>query len=209
MKRLIIWLLCLVVVVTGGVYFVSLQGKRMEEKARAQTGAKAVKPATRNVQLIPGRVIRPGSEDIKDSTPPPEPNSPPRRAEQVSLPNTNGVSSKARAKNSAGAKEQPQDPMARVALSEVGVDPFAEEYWLAAINDPTLSDHEREDLIEDLNEEGFDDPKNLTADDLPLILRRIEIIETYAPDAMDDTNAAAFLEAYKDLLNMYAKVAGL
>jgi hypothetical protein len=90
----------------------------------------------------------------------------------------------------------------------VGLSPEAEEYWVAAINNPDLSDHEREDLIEDLNEEGFEDPKNLTIDDLPLILNRIEIIETYAPMAMDDVNAAAFQEAYKDLLNMFAKVTG-
>ena len=78
-------------------------------------------------------------------------------------------------------------------------------YWYGAINDPNLSAHERQDLIEDLNEEGFTNPKNLTADDLPLIMSRLEIIEELAPDAMDQVNADAFVEAYKDLINMAAK----
>ena len=60
--------------------------------------------------------------------------------------------------------------------------------------------------IEDLNEEGFADPKNLTPDDLPLILTRLALIEEHAPDAMDEVNAAAFAEAYKDLMNMAARL---
>ncbi len=104
------------------------------------------------------------------------------------------------------AKPELQDPLARAALSLVGADADAEEYWAEAINDPTLSAHERQDLIEDLNEEGFSDPKNLTVDDLPLILSRILLIEDYVFDAMDEVNAAAFLEAYKDLVNMYGRL---
>ena len=34
-------------------------------------------------------------------------------------------------------------------------DEGAEAYWYEAINDPSLSAHERQDLIEDLNEEGI------------------------------------------------------
>jgi hypothetical protein len=107
-----------------------------------------------------------------------------------------------------GAKPPRQDPMARVALSLVGVDPNAEEYWALAINDPTLSGSEREDLIEDLNEEGFVDPKNPTLDELPLIMSRLDIIEEYAPSAIDEVNARSFAEAYKDLLNMYVRLTG-
>jgi hypothetical protein len=99
-----------------------------------------------------------------------------------------------------------RDPMARVALSMVGIDPTAEDYWVAAINDPSLSDKEREDLIEDLNEAGFTDPQNPTAADIPLILNRLQLIEAYAPSAMDDTNARSFAEAYKDLSNMLARL---
>ena len=96
--------------------------------------------------------------------------------------------------------------MARIALSMVGIDPTAEEYWASAINDSTLSDKEREDLIEDLNEVGFTDPQNPTAADIPLILSRLQIIEAYAPSAMDETNARSFAEAYKDLSNMLSRL---
>jgi NACalpha-BTF3-like transcription factor len=105
-----------------------------------------------------------------------------------------------------GQKAAWKDPLARQALSWVGADPQAEQYWLQAINDPSLPPNERQDLIEDLNEEGFPDPKNLTMDDLPLILSRIEVIEEHAFDAMDEVNAAAFMEAYKDLVNMAGKL---
>jgi hypothetical protein len=99
-------------------------------------------------------------------------------------------------------KEPVQDPIAREALYFVGTDPRAEEYWYEAINDPSLSAHEREDLIEDLNEVGLPDPKNPTVDDLPLIVRRLQLIEAVGPDPMDEVNADAFLEAYKDLVNL-------
>jgi hypothetical protein len=99
-----------------------------------------------------------------------------------------------------------QAPEARVALMFVGEDEEAEAVWNDAINDPSLSPQERKDLIEDLNEEGFPDPKNLTEDDLPLILSRLALIEELAPEAMDDTNAAAFAEAYKDLSNMLERL---
>jgi hypothetical protein len=88
----------------------------------------------------------------------------------------------------------------------VGADPEAEEVWFAAINDPLLPAEERKDLIEDLNEDGFPDPRNLTPEDLPVIESRILIIEELAPDAMDEVNADAFAEAYKDLVNMYQRL---
>jgi hypothetical protein len=94
------------------------------------------------------------------------------------------------------------DPVARVALIFVGADPAAEAYWFDAINDPTLSPSERQDLIEDLNEEGFPDPHHPTADDLPLIVNRLELIEEIAWEAMDEVNSDAFAEAHKDLVRM-------
>jgi hypothetical protein len=100
-------------------------------------------------------------------------------------------------------------PLARSALGYVGGDPEAEVIWVNAINDPALPPNARKDLIEDLNEEGFPDLKNLTEEDLPLIQSRIELIESMAEDAMDDVNAAAFAEAYKDLINMRRKVTGM
>ena len=102
-------------------------------------------------------------------------------------------------------KEPIQDPVARVALAFVGADPDAEMYWYDAINDPGLSNQERQDLIEDLNEDGLSDPHNPTLEDLPLIWNRLVLIEAIAWDAMDDVNADAFQEAYKDLVNLAAQ----
>jgi hypothetical protein len=99
-----------------------------------------------------------------------------------------------------------QDPVARVALSLVGEDPEAEAYWIYAINNPDLPAHERQDLIEDLNEDGLSDPRNPSIDDLPLIIARLQLIEELVPEAMDQVNADAFQEAYRDLVNLYARL---
>lgn len=107
-----------------------------------------------------------------------------------------------------GGKEPAKDPLAREALALVGLDPAAEAYWGAAINDPSLSAHERQDLIEDLNEDGLSDPKNPAPDDLPIILQRIRLIEADGPYAMDQVNADAFQEAYKDLVNLAERALG-
>jgi len=98
--------------------------------------------------------------------------------------------------------------LAREALNLVGADPIADAVWLEAINDPALTEHQRSDLIEDLNENGFANPSNVTVDELPLVLSRIDLIEQLAPDAMDQVNADAFAEAYKDLTNMVKKLGG-
>ena len=103
-------------------------------------------------------------------------------------------------------KEPLHDPDARDALALVGIDPDAEQYWLEAIYDTNLPDNEREDLMEDLNEVGFADPKNLTADDLPLIANRLQLIEDVLPN-VDDFMRPHLIEAYKDLGNMYAGAA--
>ncbi|MDB6019231.1 MAG: hypothetical protein JWR19_3720 [Pedosphaera sp.] len=104
------------------------------------------------------------------------------------------------------AQAPAEDPLAREALSYVGADANAERYWVEAINDPSRSAHERQNLIEDLNEDGLSDPKHPSVADLPLIWSRILLIEKLAPDAMDTVNAKAFDEAYKDLLEMYARL---
>ena len=96
--------------------------------------------------------------------------------------------------------------MARIALSAVGANADAERYWYSAINDPDLPAHERQDLIEDLNETGLIDPRHPTFDDLPLIVNRLALIEGLAPQAMDQVNFDAFQEAYKDLVNLLANM---
>jgi hypothetical protein len=94
-----------------------------------------------------------------------------------------------------------EDPIARIALARVGADWDAEAYWAESIFDPSLPDKEREDLMEDLNEEGFIDPHHPAPDELPLILARLQLIEEIAP-AADEFMRPHLAEAYKDLVNM-------
>lgn len=108
----------------------------------------------------------------------------------------------------APAKPPPRDPLARFALSLVGEDPDAESYWIAAINDSSLSAQERQDLIEDLNEDGLGNPDHPTLEDLPLIVNRIDLVDELAPLATDKINADAFQEARKDLVEMAGKLTG-
>lgn len=91
-----------------------------------------------------------------------------------------------------------QDPVARIALSAVGVDPEAEAYWVAAINNPDLPPEERKDLIEDLNEDGLSDPAHPGPQDMPVIQARLDLLDNLVP--MDDVNLAAMQEARKDLV---------
>ena len=109
---------------------------------------------------------------------------------------------------SAAKPALPNDTLARDALSLVGIDPEADEIWAQAINDPDLPPQERKNLIKDLNKVGFPGKKNLTMNDLPLIMSRIALIEEHGPDAMDGINAAAFAKAYKDLLKKYTRLIG-
>ena len=98
------------------------------------------------------------------------------------------------------------EPLAREALWYVGADPEADEVWVQAINDPKLSAEARQNLIEDLNEDGLSDPQNPGPEDLPLIWSRLDLIEELAPFSMDKVNADAFQEAYKDLVEMVARL---
>lgn len=98
--------------------------------------------------------------------------------------------------------------LAFTALRFVGIDPAAEGVWRRAIDDAAMPAGTRSDLIEDLNQEGYIDNSRPTKDDLPLIRARLRLIERLAPHARDDVNAAAFAEAYKDLLAMYVRLAG-
>jgi hypothetical protein len=99
-------------------------------------------------------------------------------------------------------------PAAPAANAGAAADPNIvrpEAVWENAINDPTVPPNERKDLIEDLNQDGFPDPDHVTSDDLPLIVARLNLIESIGPNAIDDVNDAAFHEAYKDLQNMAAQ----
>ena len=95
----------------------------------------------------------------------------------------------------------------REALALIGHDPDADEVWIEVINDPSVSANARSNLIEDLNEDGLQ-YRNLTQEDLPVIKYRIKLVEDLRPYAMDKTNADAFDEAHKDLVNMANRLAG-
>ena len=95
-----------------------------------------------------------------------------------------------------------KEPLARLALSYAGADQQADEFYITAINDMGLTMDQRINYIEDINEDGFLDRKNLSAADLPLIENRLALIEQLAPSAAVEANAAAFKEAHKYLVNM-------
>lgn len=99
---------------------------------------------------------------------------------------------------------QQKEPLARLALAFVGRNPDAEQLYQRAIDDPKLSPGARKNLIEDLNQDGFANLKQLSAADLPLIEKRLALIDRLAPRATDPVNVAAFAEARKDLVQMQA-----
>lgn len=205
MKRTIFILIACVLVFVATRKFVEFFGERF-----SGFGFKAPSlqvQQTRPIQPQPLITSLPPLTNLTLRPPPPVMQPPPPARAQQEFQITK-VSAPSPTPQQTRGKQPRQDPMARVALSLVGVDPGAEEYWALAINDPSLSDGEREDLIEDLNEEGFEDPKNPTVNELPLIINRLQIIEDYAPSAMDEVNARSFAEAYKDLFNMYVRLTG-
>ena len=156
---------------------------RGAETARAAGTTQPAAPAAGDATTAP-------PNPVPRSAPPPEPS-------KAAATTPGGVAS---ANQGGGpAKEPLQDPLAREVLAFVGADPIAEEYWFAAINDPNLPAQERQDLIEDLNEDGLSDPKHPAPGELPLILNRLALIERIAPTAPDQVNADALQEAYRDL----------
>ena len=173
-------------------------------RAPSAGAAQSSKPAETAPVLAPAPESAPVAETAPEPAPLPGPEKIKRPAKQKMI-FTLGASVAPIDNMPLGNDKAPLvDPTAREALSLVGADPDAENYWLAAINDPNLPDEERQDLIEDLNQEGLSDPQNPTLDDLPLIVSRLALIEEVGADAMDQTNAEAFEEAYKDLLELAA-----
>jgi len=218
-------LAALAVAVLGGVACVVVLNRQPAREAPPES-AKAVREAEspRAQDAMRSGQSRPAARTARQRPLPPENVGPSAGKPQADIVKTDGQAD-AKAQKAAPAKqgtpkaaqakqatrpaqEAIKDPMARVALAFVGADPDAEAYWYEAINNPDMSAHERQDLIEDLNEDGLSDPKNPTADDLPLILNRLQLIEAIVWDAMDEVNADAFLEAYKDLVNLANLVLG-
>jgi len=198
MKRLLF--LALAVIIVGGIAGVITAKHRASRGAasEASTAAKAELGQLRNE-------AQPAAPPTVTPVAPATPENPqPLQPVQASGQTNSTPQQSAAQVNQIGppAKVPLKDPAARIALAWVGADEEAEAYWYVAINDPTLPPNERQDLIEDLNEDGLPDPKHPTVDDLPLIASRLLLLEEIGPFAMDDVNAEAFQEAYKDLVNL-------
>jgi len=193
----------LIVVLVAGIGCVSARIIYLKRQARAEAArylARArTRPEVRSVHRTPSSepaVSEPAVTAASEPPPAPKP-APVRPRPQFTPPQPAQPGNPGRVLH---------DPMAREAMALVGNDPDAEAYWLAAINDPSVPGPEREDLIEDLNENGFINGRTPVPADLPLILRRIEIVEALEP--MDEVNAAAKQEVLKDLGNMVDRFAG-
>ena len=197
-KRVLV--LAVAVVILGGVAGVMIAKRPAVREAPSQAVEVAQGGLAQARSEAPVAPATAGMQVPQESSVPPDSTKPVNATDQ-----TNSSEQKATVQTNPGGrpgKEPLRDPVARVALAFVGMDADAEAYWYGAINDPSLPANERQDLIEDLNEDGLSDPKRPTAEDLPLIVSRLLIIEEVVWDAMDEVNADAFLEAYKDLVNL-------
>ena len=188
MKKTELFLLVVIVALGGGMWVLSRQSAELAGKPQPKSQQT---PAVQESDVSLAPII------LNQSTP-----SKPLSATSTQ-PDAPVDAQNAQPANS--GEESLQDPVAREALALVGTDPFANQYWIDAIFDTSLPDNERADLMEDLNETGFDDPKNLTSDDVPLIVSRLQIIDSVLPDA-DPFMTEHLLEAQKDLTNMLTKV---
>ncbi len=74
-----------------------------------------------------------------------------------------------------------REPLARLALAYVGASAQADQLYQLALNEPALTNSQRQNLIEDLNEAGFPYPRAPTSADLPLIEKRLALIEPACP----------------------------
>lgn len=100
---------------------------------------------------------------------------------------------------------QQKEPLARLALNFAGADEQADALYKSAIKDPNLSPDSRRELIEDLNQDGYDNLRNFSARDVQLIRNRLALIEKSRNATDPKIITDAFNEAEKDLRNMLAK----
>ena len=205
-KRLAGAVLVLVAAAAVGVAIKEFRFRSWEkQQAQAQKAAQpAETPKTPKEPEVQNIQEQPPAEEVAVEPEPPAPAGPPTPPQANSQ-----ADSTVQAETPAAQPERDprlDDPKAkeqrgRDALAMIGHSPEADQVWIQTINDPTLSASARSNLIEDLNEDGLS-YRNLTRDDLPVIKYRIELVEGLRPYAMDKTNADAFDEARKDLVNM-------
>jgi hypothetical protein len=104
-----------------------------------------------------------------------------------------------------------KEALGRLALGFVGANNQALELYHKAALDPQLTPDQRRNLIEDLNEDGLNNRRNPTAEDLKVIANRYALTQNYLQQDYVKNNKVlneAFLEANKDLGNMLRR-AGL
>ena len=180
------------------------QAQKAGQPAEPKTAQAPKQPESQNTQEQP-----PVEQVAVEPQPPaPEPAAPPPQADSQADSTVQAETPAA----PSGQDSRLDDPAVkekrgREALAMIGHSPEADQVWIQAINDPTLSASARSNLIEDLNEDGLS-YRNLTTADLPVIQYRIDLVEGLRPYAMDKTNADAFDEARKDLVNMEARLTG-
>ena len=199
-------ILFVVMAIAVAMFLHNDQQKRTKARATKPPAAKvaqATKQARPTVKAETNRTPQPPRNKGRGDNKPPRP-----EKKQGAVPVVGMLVTSAMPVTEGADKHVPLH-VAREALKLVGTDPVAETIWLDAINNPALSPADRKNLIEDLNEAGFADPKNPTEAELPLIQHRLALIEKLAPTALDTVNAAAFSEAYKDLKNMAARLTQL
>jgi hypothetical protein len=95
-----------------------------------------------------------------------------------------------------------KEPLVRYALTFAGEDAKATEFWHKAITDPKFPHDQRRELIEDLNQDGFQNEDHPTARDAQLIAKRLALIERHWNEVDDPAIKDAWHEAGKDLQNM-------
>lgn len=98
-----------------------------------------------------------------------------------------------------------KEGLARLALAYVGGNDQAVQLWHRAILDPSLLPDQKRNLVEDLNEDGLQNKKVPTPEDLQLIARRYALTQAYLQQEYvlkDKVLNAAFHEADKDLRNL-------
>lgn len=92
-----------------------------------------------------------------------------------------------------------KERLGRFALNFAGANPQADALWSTAVLDPAVPLRNRDDLIEDLAEDGFENRRNPTERDLAIAKNRLALIEKYRSSADHERIAGAFAEAQRDL----------
>jgi type II secretory pathway pseudopilin PulG len=199
-----ILLAVLIIAIGTAVAHVWIVQQRQQRQAEAQEAAhqRAARAAELDQLAEQSQPVAPpapaptvSSQTIPEIPSSPQPTNVPKRPKPPTQPPV------VQSVQPASARRELQDPLARVALGMVGADPDAEAYWLDAIYNPNLPDQEREDLMEDLNEDGLSDPRHPGPWDYPLIMNRITLIDQVVPTA-DQFMLPHLWEAYKDLWNL-------